>query len=32
LDDIGGTTPLLAEKDALAPTLAEAVAAGEVFA
>lgn len=32
LDDIGGTTPLLAEKDALAPTFAEAVAAGEVFA
>ncbi|WP_411869756.1 dTDP-4-dehydrorhamnose 3,5-epimerase [Vulcanococcus limneticus] len=32
LDRIGGSTPLLAEKDAAAPSLAEAVAAGEVFA
>ena len=28
---LGGTEPLLAEKDAAAPTLAVAIAAGEVF-
>jgi len=32
LDRLDGLEPLLAEKDAAAPTLAEAVAAGEVFA
>ncbi len=32
LEQLGGMEPLLAEKDAAAPTLAEAVAAGEVFA
>ena len=32
LEALGGTEPLLAEKDAAAPTLAEALAAGEVFA
>ena len=32
LDRLGGVAPLLADKDAAAPTLAEAVAAGEVFA
>jgi dTDP-4-dehydrorhamnose 3,5-epimerase len=32
LDRLNGSEPLLAEKDAAAPTLAEAVAAGEVFA
>lgn len=31
LEALGGTEPLLAEKDAAAPTLAEALAAGEVF-
>jgi len=31
LDRLNGSEPLLAEKDAAAPTLAEAVAAGEVF-
>ncbi|MBD2551429.1 dTDP-4-dehydrorhamnose 3,5-epimerase family protein [Microcystis elabens FACHB-917] len=31
LDQLGGLEPLLADKDAAAPTLAEAVAAGEVF-
>ena len=31
LEALGGTKPLLAEKDAAAPTLAEALAAGEVF-
>jgi dTDP-4-dehydrorhamnose 3,5-epimerase len=30
--DLDGTEPLLADKDAAAPTLAEALAAGEVFA
>ena len=32
LEALGGTEPLLADKDAAAPTLAEALAAGEVFA
>jgi len=32
LDRLGGDAPLLAEKDAAAPSLAEAEAAGEVFA
>jgi dTDP-4-dehydrorhamnose 3,5-epimerase len=32
LDRLDGAEPLLAEKDAAAPSLAEAVAAGEVFA
>lgn len=32
LDRLAGVAPLLAEKDAAAPTFAEAVAAGEVFA
>ncbi len=32
LEQLGSREPLLAEKDAAAPTLAEAVAAGEVFA
>ena len=32
LDQLAGATPLLAAKDAAAPSLAEAVAAGEVFA
>lgn len=32
LDRLGGSEPLLAEKDGVAPSLAEAVAAGEVFA
>jgi dTDP-4-dehydrorhamnose 3,5-epimerase len=32
LDRLNGDAPLLAEKDAAAPSLAEAVAAGEVFA
>lgn len=32
LDQLAGATPLLAEKDAAAPTLAQAIAAGEVFA
>jgi dTDP-4-dehydrorhamnose 3,5-epimerase len=32
LDRLGGLEPLLAEKDAVAPTLPEAVAAGDVFA
>jgi dTDP-4-dehydrorhamnose 3,5-epimerase len=32
LERLNGSEPLLAEKDAAAPTLAEAVAAGEVFA
>jgi nucleoside-diphosphate-sugar epimerase len=32
LEQLGGAQPLLADKDAAAPTLAEAVAAGEVFA
>lgn len=32
LERLAGMAPLLAEKDAAAPTLAEAVAAGEVFA
>jgi dTDP-4-dehydrorhamnose 3,5-epimerase len=32
LEQLGGSEPMLAEKDAAAPTLAEAVAAGEVFA
>jgi dTDP-4-dehydrorhamnose 3,5-epimerase len=32
LDRLDGDAPLLAEKDAAAPSLAEAVAAGEVFA
>jgi dTDP-4-dehydrorhamnose 3,5-epimerase len=32
LDGIGLSTPLLAEKDATAPGLAELAAAGEVFA
>lgn len=31
LDQMGGSAPLLAEKDAQAPTLAEALAAGDVF-
>ncbi|MFM7635469.1 MAG: dTDP-4-dehydrorhamnose 3,5-epimerase [Cyanobacteriota bacterium] len=31
LDRLGGVAPLLADKDAAAPTLAEALAAGEVF-
>ena len=31
LEALGGSEPLLAEKDAAAPTLAEALAAGEVF-
>ena len=31
LDRLAGVTPLLADKDAAAPTFAEAVAAGEVF-
>ena len=31
LEALGGIEPLLAEKDAAAPTLAEAIAAGEVF-
>ena len=31
LEPLGGGEPLLADKDAAAPTLAEAVAAGEVF-
>jgi dTDP-4-dehydrorhamnose 3,5-epimerase len=31
LEQLGGSEPLLAEKDAAAPNLAEAVAAGEVF-
>jgi dTDP-4-dehydrorhamnose 3,5-epimerase len=31
VDVLGGSEPLLAEKDAAAPTLAEALAAGEVF-
>ena len=31
LEALGGTEPLLADKDAAAPTLAEALAAGEVF-
>ena len=32
LDRLAGVAPLLADKDAAAPSLAEAVAAGEVFA
>jgi dTDP-4-dehydrorhamnose 3,5-epimerase len=32
LDRLHGDAPLLAEKDASAPSLAEALAAGEVFA
>ena len=32
LEQLGGDAPLLAQKDAAAPNLAEAVAAGEVFA
>ncbi|MEX0588165.1 MAG: dTDP-4-dehydrorhamnose 3,5-epimerase [Cyanobium sp.] len=32
LEGLGGVQPLLAQKDADSPTLAEAVAAGEVFA
>ncbi|MBM5826076.1 MAG: dTDP-4-keto-6-deoxy-D-glucose epimerase, partial [Cyanobacteria bacterium M_surface_10_m2_119] len=32
LDCLAGVAPLLADKDAAAPTFAEAVAAGEVFA
>jgi dTDP-4-dehydrorhamnose 3,5-epimerase len=32
LDRLGGMEPLLAHKDAAAPSVAEAVAAGEVFA
>ncbi len=32
LDQLGGAGPLLAEKDAAAPGLAQAVAAGDVFA
>jgi dTDP-4-dehydrorhamnose 3,5-epimerase len=32
LDQLAGAAPLLAEKDAAAPTLAQAIAAGEVFA
>jgi dTDP-4-dehydrorhamnose 3,5-epimerase len=32
LERLGGSQPLLAEKDGVAPSLAEAVAAGEVFA
>lgn len=32
LDRLAGVAPLLADKDAAAPTFAEAVAAGEVFA
>jgi dTDP-4-dehydrorhamnose 3,5-epimerase len=32
LDQLGGAGPLLAEKDAAAPSLAQAVAAGDVFA
>jgi dTDP-4-dehydrorhamnose 3,5-epimerase len=32
LEQLGGAQPLLAEKDAAAPTLAEAMAGGEVFA
>jgi dTDP-4-dehydrorhamnose 3,5-epimerase len=32
LEHLGGSEPLLAEKDAAAPLLAEAMAAGEVFA
>jgi len=32
LDRLGGSEPLLADKDGAAPSLAEAVAAGEVFA
>ena len=32
LDRLDGAEPLLAERDAAAPSLAEAVAAGEVFA
>jgi dTDP-4-dehydrorhamnose 3,5-epimerase len=32
LDQLSGLQPLLAEKDAVAPSLAEALAAGEVFA
>jgi dTDP-4-dehydrorhamnose 3,5-epimerase len=32
LDRLAGVAPLLADKDAAAPTLAETVAAGEVFA
>jgi dTDP-4-dehydrorhamnose 3,5-epimerase len=31
LDRLAGVAPLLADKDAAAPTFAEAVAAGEVF-
>jgi dTDP-4-dehydrorhamnose 3,5-epimerase len=31
LDRLAGVAPLLADKDAAAPSLAEAVAAGEVF-
>jgi hypothetical protein len=31
VEAVGGIEPLLAEKDAAAPTLAEALAAGEVF-
>ena len=31
LDRLAGVAPLLADKDAAAPTLAEAVAAGQVF-
>ena len=31
VDVLGGSEPLLAEKDAAAPALAEALAAGEVF-
>jgi dTDP-4-dehydrorhamnose 3,5-epimerase len=32
LDRLGGLEPLLAEKDAAAPSLAQALAAGDVFA
>lgn len=32
LDRLNGDAPLLAEKDAAVPSLAEALAAGEVFA
>jgi dTDP-4-dehydrorhamnose 3,5-epimerase len=32
LDRLGGDAPLLAEKDAAAPSFEQAVAAGEVFA
>ncbi len=32
LEQLGGLEPLLAEKDAAAPSLAQALAAGDVFA